>query len=210
VHKFSFTERVSLNWLKVILCGLGCVWVIVILANVGNIPIIVEENLTDDIIYISLSVAVFFIGIYGIKQQAILRNVPVGKPKQVKQKSKHEQKALRVDSEKEILELIRYMEDEKPYLNPELNIGDLANSIGVHSHQLSKLINNQLGKNFFEFVNDFRVQEFKRNVTDPKNRHISILGVAMDSGFNSKATFNRIFKNSTGQTPSQFKESFKF
>jgi len=107
-----------------------------------------------------------------------------------------------------IQELLHQMEADKLYLEPELNIGNVANELNIHAHQLSKLINTQLNKNFFEFVNAYRVEAFKKLATDPRNKHISILGLAMDAGFNSKATFNRIFKNSTGLTPSEFMKNF--
>jgi AraC-like DNA-binding protein len=109
-----------------------------------------------------------------------------------------------------IEDLLRLMEKEKLYLNCELTLGELANQTNIHSQQLSKLINENLHKNFFEFVNDFRIQEFKRLAANPKHKHISILGLAMDAGFNSKASFNRIFKNSTGLTPSEYRNSYHF
>jgi AraC-like DNA-binding protein len=102
------------------------------------------------------------------------------------------------------------MENEKLYLDPELHITSVAIHMKMHTHQLSKLINIKLQKNFFEFVNEYRVKEFKKLVANPRNKHISLLGLAMDAGFNSKASFNRIFKNSTGLTPSEFKANFEF
>ena len=219
-NKFSYTEKISLDWLKFILWGLGLVWITVIITSFFDLfPTPEEGNPTADIIYLSVVIAVFVIGVYGIKQQAILKSIPGSDFKSVSAQRKKSVNELNnelrdadvdPDTEKKLTSLIKYMENEKPYLNPELNIGELANSLNMHSHQLSKFINNSLSKNFFEFVNEFRIQEFKRNVTDPKNRHISILGIAIDAGFNSKASFNRIFKNSTGQTPSQFRDNFKF
>ena len=76
-------------------------------------------------------------------------------------------------------------------------------------HLLSQVINEQLGVNFFNFVNQYRVEEFKERLADPSNRNFSLLGIAFDSGFNSKSTFNRIFRNTTGLTPSRYRESLK-
>lgn len=217
--KFSYTEKISLDWLKTILYGLSFVWITVIIANLsGRFPLLQKENMTDDIVFTAVAISIFFIGIYGIKQQSIFISIPGSKFKNDTIKSVSTLKSGKasgpdkIDKQEseDLSKLVSYMEDEKPYLDPELNIGDLANSLQMHSHQLSKLINNHMNKNFYEFVNDYRVTEFKRNATDPKNRHITVLGLAMDAGFNSKASFNRIFKNSTGQTPSHFRENFKF
>ena len=119
-------------------------------------------------------------------------------------------KELESAQNREIKLLLDFMSDERPFLDPELSIGTLSNKLGLHSHQLSRNINSHFNKNFFEFINEYRIEEFKKLAVDPKNKHFSILGLAMDAGFNSKATFNRFFKNSTGLTPSVFRESYKF
>ena len=100
--------------------------------------------------------------------------------------------------------LINYIDEEKPYLNPNLSLGDLADQIGIHSNQLSWLINKKFEKNFKEFINDYRVAAFKDLSIDPKNEHITLIGLAFESGFNSKTAFNTFFKKSTGMTPNQF------
>ncbi|WP_084137994.1 helix-turn-helix domain-containing protein [Chryseolinea serpens] len=79
--------------------------------------------------------------------------------------------------------------------------------IGIPPHQLSKLINERCGKSFAEFINEKRVQEFIRRMNDGQYRNLSLLGIALDVGFNSKSSFNLIFKKVTGHTPTEFKES---
>jgi len=74
----------------------------------------------------------------------------------------------------------------------------------MHPNQLSWLLNESIGKNFSEFVNHYRVKAFKENANAPKNSHLSLLGLAYDSGFNSKTVFNTYFKKETGLTPKQF------
>ena len=95
----------------------------------------------------------------------------------------------------------------KPYLNPDLTLLQLASEINITPHLLSQIINDHFELNFFDYINQYRVQEFKAAVTDPKNKNYSLLGIAFECGFNSKSAFNRMFKKSTGLTPSQFKES---
>jgi len=100
--------------------------------------------------------------------------------------------------------LITYMENEKPYLDPNINLLQLADKIDAKRNQLSFVINNKHEMNFNEFVNSYRVEEVKKLMLDPANDSLKIISLAYDAGFNSKASFNRIFKNITGMTPSQF------
>jgi AraC-like DNA-binding protein len=74
----------------------------------------------------------------------------------------------------------------------------------MNPNQLSWLLNESLGKNFNEFINQYRVETFKNLAKDPANANITVLGLAYDSGFNSKTVFNTYFKKETGLTPKQF------
>ena len=100
--------------------------------------------------------------------------------------------------------LLALFEEEKPYLNSDLSLRSLANHLEIHPNQLSWLLNESIGKNFNEFVNHYRVEAFKKNANDPNNSHLSLIGLAYDSGFNSKTVFNTYFKKETGLTPKQF------
>ena len=75
------------------------------------------------------------------------------------------------------------------------------------AHALSQLINEELGQNFFDYINSFRIQEFERRLVDPRNAHVSILGIAMDVGFNSKSSFNTAFRKFKGMTPSEYRKN---
>jgi len=101
-------------------------------------------------------------------------------------------------------QLLQYMTDSAPYLNPDLSLSSLAGLINMHPNQLSWLLNESLGKNFNEFVNHYRVEAFKTLAKDSANANITVLGLAYDSGFNSKTVFNNYFKKETGLTPKQF------
>jgi len=102
------------------------------------------------------------------------------------------------------LQLKEHMVKEKPYLNPDLSIDDLSNQLMVKRHHLSQIINLSFNKNFFEFINSYRIKEFKKQAKDFDNDHLSILGIALNCGFNSKATFNSVFKKQEGITPSAY------
>jgi AraC-like DNA-binding protein len=103
--------------------------------------------------------------------------------------------------------LIKKLEDviksEKPYLNSDLKIDDLAQMLNIPYYQLSEIINTHYNTNFFDFINHKRVEEAKKLLDSGSNE--KILAIAFDSGFSNKATFNRIFKKSTGYTPTQYK-----
>ncbi len=106
----------------------------------------------------------------------------------------------------EIIEnLQESIEKDKLYQNQELTLSDLSKSTDIAERTISDAINQELGKNFFQFINEYRVEEVKSLLKDPGNDHLKIMSLALDAGFNSKATFNRIFKAHTGQTPKDFK-----
>lgn len=101
-------------------------------------------------------------------------------------------------------QLSDYMTVQKPYLDSDLTIQDLSAMLSLPKHQLSQVINTEFGSNFYEFINRHRLEAFKKQVLDPANSHLSILGIALECGFNSKATFNQVFKKTEGMTPSEF------
>ncbi|AYA36757.1 AraC family transcriptional regulator [Hymenobacter oligotrophus] len=99
--------------------------------------------------------------------------------------------------------LEQLMLTERPYLEPDLSLGDLATRLQTNTTTLSKVINAGFGQNFNDFVNSYRVGEAERLLTDPKYQHYTLVGIALESGFNSKSTFNRVFKKLKGETPSE-------
>ena len=101
-------------------------------------------------------------------------------------------------------QLLNYISEKKPYLESDLSLRSLADQINIHPNHLSWLINNSLGKNFNDFINHYRIEWFKSLSRNPKNSNVTIIGLAYDSGFNSKTVFNTYFKKETGLTPKQF------
>ena len=101
-------------------------------------------------------------------------------------------------------ELTNYMKREEPYLDPDLTLSELARQLKTSTVKLSQTINSGLGKNFNDFINEYRVEAVKSMMLDEKKSNYSLLGIAQECGFNSKATFNRTFKKFTKLTPSEF------
>jgi len=101
-------------------------------------------------------------------------------------------------------QLLDLMQTQQPHLNPELTLRDLAEMLNIPANQMSQLLNEGFNQNFAEFINSYRLEAFKEKVTDPSKRHLTILALAYDSGFNSKTVFNTFFKKAMGQTPKAY------
>lgn len=114
-----------------------------------------------------------------------------------------------VELQEKKVHVLGIMEKHKPYLNPELTLPELAQLSSMKTHELSFFLNDGLGENFYSLVNRYRVEESKRLLTDPSYQHLSILGIAMEAGFNSKTAFNTNFKRLTQQTPSAYRKAQK-
>ena len=104
-----------------------------------------------------------------------------------------------IDTLKE--ELLSYFKEDEPYLNPQLTLKFVADVLGLNTNKMSYLVNQAFDVNFNDFVNSYRLNHFKTIALDPKNSHLTILGLAYDSGFNSKSVFNTYFKKTEGITP---------
>lgn len=217
-QSYSYEDKINLAWIKLLAFGfLGVIVLSFILYGLASAKII-SVFWMDYILILANMLLFFYIAYSGYKQVAIqkedlktqnqkeIQNGAIDHKIEIPKTISEEEKIIHPDLNR----LQNLMQQEKLYLDAELNIGNVANQLNIHAHHLSKLINVQLEKNFFEFVNEYRVEEFKKLVADPKNKHISILGLAYDAGFNSKATFYRFFKNATGLTPSEFKTSYRF
>jgi len=102
--------------------------------------------------------------------------------------------------------LLKLMENKKPYIDPDLTLPLLADKLSISAHNLSEVINTQFNQNFFDFINAYRVDQAKRDLVDPSKRELKILAIAYDAGFNSKTSFNTLFKKHTGLAPSEYRE----
>ncbi len=126
---------------------------------------------------------------------------PLFVPKELKQEHISE-KQIDIQAYKQQLEAL--MLQQKPYLEAQLTLPELALQMKISLHLLSKVINDGYDKNFHDFVNTYRIEEFKNLIVKPQYKHQTILAAALDAGFNSKTAFNRAFKKITNSTPREF------
>lgn len=120
------------------------------------------------------------------------------------------ERSLNAPLRKELAEkLVKLMEEERLYLNSELTVQNLVELLQANRQYISEALNVHLDKSFYDFVNDYRVEAFQRLCADPAYNHYTILGLALEAGFNSKATFNAVFRKKTGMTPSAYARQAK-
>ncbi len=112
-------------------------------------------------------------------------------------------------TDEELRRVRAFMEARKPYRDPGLTLFDLARALDLPAYQLSAILNRGAGKTFFEFVNGYRVEAAKARLLQPDAGRLKMLALAGDCGFASKSAFNRVFKQATGSTPSDFRSSNK-
>jgi AraC-like DNA-binding protein len=212
-NHYSTLDGVDLKWLRVLLFSIAAVIIVNTLSEwTRNYLDIIPAHIANNIGLSVIAIGISYVGFHGIRQTTIFTDYePIqienkflknNKSNLANQKNKTPNSENFTDEDYE--KLIRQMENIKPYLDIDLNLLALAKQTGFKSRDLSQMINQKSGKNFFDFVNAFRIKEFKHRVRQPENSNFTLLSIAYDCGFNSKATFNRVFKNHTGYTPSEF------
>lgn len=125
-------------------------------------------------------------------------------------KKKYERSSLRnSQKEKLVTQLLDYVEAEKPYLEPELTLGQLSKQVDIPVHYLSQIINEKMEKSFGDFINGYRIEKAKELLTDEAFSHLTIIAIAYNAGFNSKTAFYDAFKKFTGTTPSKYRKALE-
>lgn len=135
------------------------------------------------------------------------KKIKSGKQEEERKKEKYKTSALLPETVEEVLpKLTRLMEQEKVFLDPDLNLQKLSQQLHVHYNHLSRIINEHMGKSFNDYINSYRIEEAVKKLADPVESQKTILEIAYDTGFYSKSVFNTAFKKFTGMTPSQYKK----
>ncbi len=210
---FSSTERINLLWLQQLALGLAGIWTVVLgtyfYCSITN-TLLPEDN--TFYIFIAVSLFVLFLGYNGLKYENILvKFVPApSENTEESQTERYKKSGLKAEDQQRLLADIKSLLTEKKlYLEQNLTLDDVANALEAPRHYLSQAINSVPGQTFYSLVNQMRVEQAKQQLISGKYDHLSLLGIGLDCGFNSKASFNRVFKEYTQFTPSQFKEQFQ-
>jgi AraC-like DNA-binding protein len=201
-NSFSSIDKINLSWLRNITIGTACIWLLVLILNIlPAIGLALTEN-ADHFIAPATSFFIYVMGYLSLRQQEILTGEVDLTPAPKYQKSglSHEQ------SENYLHRLRQFMETKKIYTKSDLTLNELAERLAVPAHHLSQIINDRLQQNFYDLVNNYRVEEAKKRLLDPANQHLTILAIAYEVGFSSKSVFNAAFKRYAKMTPSQFKK----
>ena len=204
----SFTsEKITLNWLKVLSISFYVAYFVLFIF--GGLNMIGNIIPFDPYFVIFGFIALFSIvySFYGIKQPVIFGEVFGNNGDEKKETEKYLRSRLKDEqADKYLKKLLSLMETRKPYLNGNLTIHDLSRMTGISRHHITQVLNEKHKRNFFTFINEYRVREVIERFNDPKFNNYTLLAIAFDSGFNSKATFNSIFKSQKGITPGQYRE----
>ncbi|HCS49436.1 MAG TPA: hypothetical protein DIW61_14765 [Candidatus Aminicenantes bacterium] len=221
-NAFSNVERINLSWLRNIAVIVTLVWGSAALLHLLEAFAGLRKEI-DDLISGVTSLSIYALGYLGLRQKGIFWPSSLAAPgperdvqpcvhddRVAAEKTKYAKSGLTRERAQEVLRsLLTLMDKENPYADDQLTIQDLAEALAVSPHHLSEIINTHLGKNFYDFVNDYRVEEVKRRLADPRSRAVTLLAIALDSGFNSKSSFNSVFKKNTGLTPSEYRKRLK-
>ncbi|QIX59728.1 helix-turn-helix transcriptional regulator [Hymenobacter sp. BT18] len=109
----------------------------------------------------------------------------------------------------QVRRVVAAFEEEELFRNPELTLDSLAQHLNLTPNLASHLINAGLGQSFYDLVNGYRLAEVKRRLLTPDARRLTVLALALEAGFNSKTTFNRVFKEKTGLTPREYQKKYQ-
>jgi AraC-like DNA-binding protein len=211
-NTFSYIEKINLAWVNRLVICLLAIWTGVFILVALNRFLLF--NISLDWFFTTIPVFIFYIGYFGIKQQTIYYSYEKEQnSNQVsdirKQKKSYDntyvKSSLLPDSMRAIhKKLLTSMQEDRLFLDPTLSLTDLSEKLGLPPHHITQTLNGYAGVNFYDFVNGFRVQEFKDKIKAGEAQNFSLLGIAFDCGFNSKSSFNRIFKKNAGQSPSEY------
>ncbi|NQZ79225.1 MAG: helix-turn-helix domain-containing protein, partial [Ekhidna sp.] len=203
-HYYSNISQVDLSWFRYFLLisifNYSASFLAMILTNVGLLNHI---DVAYAIIRISIFLSLVWMFYHGLKRYALAN---FDEPRNTTEKHiKYATSALSTKKAEELFYEIEQLFEEKTlFLNPDLRVQDVAKELGVSNHNISQAINETADISFYDYVNNFRLKFFQKQLADPNKKQYTILALGIESGFNSKASINRVFKRQLGETPRQY------
>lgn len=200
-HEVSNMEDVNISWVRFFMGVFLLVNAFFLFSLFATIHLQGGDWLWRSVA-LTFSLSIFALGYKGILQKEIFDT------RHQEEQEPPEQHVSPVPKDESLIRQVTgFMEERKLYLDPELTLSMLARELNMSRSQLSQLINDGIGDNFYDFVNKYRVEEVKKLMADPKFNNYNVLGLALEAGFKSKSTFNLIFKRFTGLTPTEYRRS---
>ena len=217
---YSSLDKVNLYWLRFFTYAALFIWLVVLVQNLLSAGGM-DMGRYYSVVPIFTSIFVYATGYIGIVKTEIFEQPDVRSDLRqayeieamkyhTRDEKKYEKSGLSEEkAAKSLKNLQLLMEEEKLYLNPNLTLNDLSSKLDISGHNLSEILNTQLNQNFFDFVNQYRINEVKKYLEDGSKDHLTLLSIAMDAGFNSKSGFNLVFKKSMNVTPSEYRQKVR-
>lgn len=196
---YTSIENRDLTWLRNFILIIIILWIGWAIYFVGHISNSFSFEMYP--VWIGMTITVYWLGYFMYLRRDVFEIIAFDSPTIPIQQNKLSEK-----TNDHFAKIIELMELNHLYKDPDFNMSVLSEKTELSNGYLSQIINQKTGKNFFDFVNEYRVNEVKSKLADSSFAHYSLLGIGLESGFKSKSTFNSVFKKFTGQTPSQFKK----
>jgi len=193
IQKLSSIDSLKLNWLRLFSITFILIGSIIFIGYISGLKFNYPYFLP-----LFLTIQTYAISYYSLKKTPVFDYAQTP----IKYENLNLPETVLEELKKSILKI---MEKEKCYLNPDFKLLDLAGKMGVKEYILSYVLNHCFKKNFFEFINNYRIEEAKKRLRNSKNEYSKILTIAMEVGYNSKSSFNTAFKKMTGKTPSEYR-----
>lgn len=203
-HYFSSIEKLNLTWMLYVVGAFFIMWMIDLISFILSYMRMIGG--TEEMYFAFFSILINFVFAVLIFYKALLHPEIFTGILKVESAPKYEQSKLSEEKKAEYLSrLERYFSQQKPFLNPSLTISDVASDLQISSKYISQIINESLHKNFYDFINSYRIEESKRLLLEDLKSDKTVLEILYDSGFNSKSAFNTAFKKHTGTTPTTYR-----
>jgi len=210
---FSFrSSRITLHWLQWTAASFALAFIFVFTASflAPGLPVIQHPEPAPALEPIGIVFFIFTFNFFALNQPVIYAEEnPETAAGDSAGDRRYEKSGLKEEDAENYLEKLEsYMRKEKPYMDGDLTIMDVSEHLDIPRHYLTQIINEKLNKNFYMYINEYRIEEAKKKMNDKMYSEHTILRIAYDSGFNSKSAFNSIFKKTTGFSPSDYRKKF--